>query len=123
MAASVPDDKKTQEQSFQEECDEATASERPSRAPVLCPGETMVRGKNRFGRMQWTWYVFKSPSGRFMCPYCSYQAFRHMQLKYHFMAQHVWLQEFANIDIHEESSSASSSVTFSSDDTPYLNVK
>jgi hypothetical protein len=109
------------------------AAARPSEAPSLCPGEVTVgRGRNRFGREQWTWHVFRAEDGRLMCPYCAYRAFRQMQLKYHFMAQHVWLQEITDVDIHEvdESSSSdsnesnhSSSVLFSDDDTPYLNVQ
>jgi hypothetical protein len=57
-----------------------------------------VVGKNQFGKTQFTWHVQRSPNdGRLECPYCSYKAFRNTQLKYHFMAQHVWLAEVEDI--------------------------
>jgi hypothetical protein len=50
-------------------------------------------GRNQFGKEQFMWYVRRGNDGRLKCPYCAYRSFRNTQLKYHFMAQHVWLVE------------------------------
>jgi hypothetical protein len=53
-----------------------------------------VVGKNQFWKTQFTWHVQRDLNdGHLECPYCSYKAFRNTQLKYHFMAQHIWLAE------------------------------
>jgi hypothetical protein len=89
----------------------------PSSAPSLHPGEvSMYQGRNQFGRPQWTWHVFKNGEGRFLCPYCNYKSFRLMQLKYHFLAQHIWLLEITEVDVHEASSSSLSSLSLSEEE-------
>ncbi len=63
-------------------------------ADDLLGGASVMRLKrNIYGKSQWVWSVARTQDGRLKCPYCEYHSFRITPLKYHFLEQHVFLEE------------------------------